>query len=448
MAPDCAPQSAGLHIPPSGRVTRLLATTVDVTFSADCDRLLVFTDSWAPGWSATIDGAPVPVLRVNNAIRAVMAPAGEHSLVWHYRPRFLGPLLALLALGLGASTLLIAAPWWLRWLPLRPSSHIDHLFGLNHVGVPSPSVDHPQLPGPPVAPAPTPSTTGRSLPIGGIALAVTAIGGATIASLALYDANIDGPSDPFRRFLVRSIIAGAWAWVTVAGHVGFASPVGPVLLAVVLLPALSLQAARHADPITSGAPVHEIASDFRSASWQSAWEVVGRGDGPASGPDGTQLRNDGSTAHAVTHTLPEPSSALWAWWQRPLGANAVAPSYVVSWTATIERSGPYYTVLKLGRLTIQVLKAGILITAPAPGGDVTGDFIEGTSPNGSPNSWQITTDPASTTLSLNSERVWTGGSAGTAQAVALGDASADAEHRGIMTITSASVTLRMAILSR
>ena len=47
----------------------------------------------------TIDGAPVPVLRVNNAIRAVMAPAGDHSLVWTYRPRFLFPLLALLALG-------------------------------------------------------------------------------------------------------------------------------------------------------------------------------------------------------------------------------------------------------------------------------------------------------------------------------------------------------------
>ena len=44
---------------PSGRVTRLLATTVDVSFTADCDRLLVFTDSWAPGWSATIDGAQI-----------------------------------------------------------------------------------------------------------------------------------------------------------------------------------------------------------------------------------------------------------------------------------------------------------------------------------------------------------------------------------------------------
>ncbi|MBU6150916.1 MAG: hypothetical protein KGR25_05660 [Chloroflexi bacterium] len=447
-APGCAPQGAGQHTAPSGRVTRLLATTVDVTFSTDCDRLLVFTDSWAPGWSATIDGTQVPVLRVNNAIRAVMAPAGEHSLVWHYRPRFLIPLLALLALGVGTSFVLIAAPWWSRWVTLRPLSRIDRFLGFDPVGVPSPSQDLMQLPVPNASMAPTPSTPGRSLPIWGIALAITAIGIGTIASLALYDANIDGPSSPFRRFIVRSIVGGAWAWIVVAGRVGFASPVGPALLAIVLLPSLALQFARHADPITRGAPVHEIASDFQSASWQSVWEVVGRGDAPTSGPNGTQLRNDGSTAHAVTHALPEPTSALWAWWQRPLGTNPVHPSYTVTWNATIARAGPYYTVARLGRLTIQALKAGILITAPAPGGDVKGDFIEGASPDGVLVSWRLTSGPVASTLSLDGRQVWSGGSAGTAQAMAIGDASADAEHRGAMAVISASVTLRIGIMSR
>ena len=433
----CGQQSA-----PSGRVTRLLATTVDVSFSADCDRLLVFTDSWAPGWSATIDGTPVPVLRVNNAIRAVMAPAGDHSLVWTYRPRFLFPLLALLALGVGTSFVLIAAPWWSQWVPLRLSSRLDRLFGFGTVGVPSPSTDHPILPGPPVAVAPIPATAGTSLPTWGIALAVTAIGVATIASLVLYDANIDGPSGPFRRFLVRSFIAGAWAWIVVAGRVGFASPVGPALVALVLLPPLALQVARHADPITRGAPVHAIASDFRTASWHGAWEVVGLGDAPASGPEGTTLRNDGATAHALTHALPLPSPTLWAWWQRPLGANAVQPSYAVTWTATIARAGPYYTVAKLGRLTIQALKAGLLVTAPVPGGDVKGDFIEGASPNGVPVSWQLTSGPVASTLSLDGNQVWSGGSVGTVTSVVLGDASPDTEHRGALSITSGSTIIR------
>ncbi|MBU6152164.1 MAG: hypothetical protein KGR25_11985, partial [Chloroflexi bacterium] len=340
----------------------------------------------------------------------------------------------------------------------RPSSRIDRLFGFGPVGVPSPSVDHPQLSVTPVdhsqlsvtpvAVAPTLSTPGRSLPSWGIALAVTAIGIATIASLAPHDANIDGPSGPFRRFLVRSFIAGTWAWIVVAGRVGFASPVGPALLAVVLLPPLALQVARHTDPITRGAPVHEITSDFRTASWHSAWEVVGRGDAPASGTEGTTLRNDGATARALTHVLPQPSPALWAWWQRPLGADVVRPTYAVTWTATIARAGPYYTVAKLGRLTIQALKAGLLITAPVPGGDVKGDFIEGASADGVPVSWQLTSGTVASTLSLDGRQVWSGGPVGTATTVVLGDASPDAEHRGALTIASASVTLRQGIGSR
>jgi hypothetical protein len=382
---------------------------------------------------------------VNNAIRAVMAPAGDHSLVWHYRPRFLIPLLALLALGVGTSFVLIAAPWWSRWVPHRPSSRLDCLFGFGPAGVPSPSVDHPRHSEPLVAVAPTPAAPGRSLPTWGIALAVTAIGIATIASLALYDANIDGPSGPFRRFLVRSFIAGAWAWIVVAGRIGFASPVGPALLAIVMLPPLALQVARHADPITRGAPVHAVASDFRTASWHGAWEFVGRGDAPASGLEGITLHNDGATAHVLTHALPQPSPTLWGWWQRPLGTNTVRPTYTVAWTATITRAGPYFTVAKLGRLTIQALKAGILITAPAPGGDVKGDFIESASPDGVPVSWQLTSGPVASTLSLDGTQVWSGGSAGTATSVVLGDASPDTEHRGTMTVTSGSGTITLHI---
>ena len=189
-------------------------------------------------------------------------------------------------------------------------------------------------------------------------------------------------------------------------------------------------------------------SDFRTASWHGAWEVVGLGDAPASGPEGTTLRNDGATAHALTHALPLPSPTLWAWWQRPLGANAVQPSYAVTWTATIARAGPYYTVVKLGRLTIQALKAGILITAPAPGGDVKGDFLEAASPDGVPVSWQLTSSPVASTLSLDGKQVWSGGSVGTVTSVVLGDASPDTEHRGALSIASASVTLRQGIGSQ
>jgi hypothetical protein len=293
-----------------------------------------------------------------------------------------------------------------------------------------------------------PPTTGRHLPTQGIALALVGVGVTVATSLALYDARIDGSSDAFQLFLLRSVIAGAWAWVVVAGRVGFASPIGPALTAFVLLPPLALQVARHVDPITRGAPVHEVTSNFRAPTWQQSWEVVGRGASPDTGPGGITLRNDGPTVRALSHAMPAPSPALWAWWQRPLGTNALAPSYTLAWTATIDRSGPYYTVLKFNRLSIQALKGGILITAPAPDGDVRGDFIENASPDGSTVVWQLATDPATSSLSLDGRHVWTGGSAGTAKAVVFGDASADAEHRGAMTVASASVALRLATATR
>jgi hypothetical protein len=49
--------------------------------------LLVLADAWFPGWEASLDGAAVPVLRADTALRAVAVPAGEHVVEWRYRPR-------------------------------------------------------------------------------------------------------------------------------------------------------------------------------------------------------------------------------------------------------------------------------------------------------------------------------------------------------------------------
>jgi hypothetical protein len=68
----------------------------------------VLTDAFYPGWQATLDGAPVPLLRANVAFRGVVVPAGEHVIEMRYRPATLrwGALLALVAAaGLGAALL-------------------------------------------------------------------------------------------------------------------------------------------------------------------------------------------------------------------------------------------------------------------------------------------------------------------------------------------------------
>lgn len=63
--------------------------------------LLVLADLWYPGWVAEADGEPVPVLRVNHAIRGVVLPRGRTALVMRYDPRSfrIGRAVSLVGLG-------------------------------------------------------------------------------------------------------------------------------------------------------------------------------------------------------------------------------------------------------------------------------------------------------------------------------------------------------------
>lgn len=47
---------------------------------------LVLADMWYPGWLARLDGKQVPLLRANYLFRAVRVEAGEHQIVFLYRP--------------------------------------------------------------------------------------------------------------------------------------------------------------------------------------------------------------------------------------------------------------------------------------------------------------------------------------------------------------------------
>ena len=49
-------------------------------------RMLVFAESFLPGWEATLDGAPTEIWRANAHYQAVWVPAGAHEIVIRYRP--------------------------------------------------------------------------------------------------------------------------------------------------------------------------------------------------------------------------------------------------------------------------------------------------------------------------------------------------------------------------
>ena len=82
---------AGGHCAGKGRAAQPIAaqTANTLTIRADsaCPGLLVVNQSWAPGWTATIDGQPAPILRTNFLARGVALPAGRHKIRFVYAPR-------------------------------------------------------------------------------------------------------------------------------------------------------------------------------------------------------------------------------------------------------------------------------------------------------------------------------------------------------------------------
>ena len=55
--------------------------------NSDNGGLAVFSEVYFPwGWSATIDGEPTELGRVNYLLRAMQIPAGEHTIVMQFRP--------------------------------------------------------------------------------------------------------------------------------------------------------------------------------------------------------------------------------------------------------------------------------------------------------------------------------------------------------------------------
>lgn len=84
---------------------------IDVTCDLDLAGLIVLGDVWDRSWVAKVDGEPVPILRVDHALRGVAVGPGPHRLEFRYRPGALYLGLTLGALGLaGLLGLLFVSP--------------------------------------------------------------------------------------------------------------------------------------------------------------------------------------------------------------------------------------------------------------------------------------------------------------------------------------------------
>ncbi len=70
----------------TARIVEDLPEKVSVQTDAAMPSYLVLSDTFDPGWSATIDGVPAPIRPAYIAFRAVYVPKGSHTVVFTYRP--------------------------------------------------------------------------------------------------------------------------------------------------------------------------------------------------------------------------------------------------------------------------------------------------------------------------------------------------------------------------
>lgn len=62
------------------------ANSASYTAESKDGGVAVFSEVFYPGWTATVDGEPAEVVRVNYVLRAVRIPSGKHTIVMTYEP--------------------------------------------------------------------------------------------------------------------------------------------------------------------------------------------------------------------------------------------------------------------------------------------------------------------------------------------------------------------------
>jgi hypothetical protein len=102
QAPSLETCAAPDHIDLLSRRINSLTVAADM----QCKGMVVVSETYYPGWEATVDGRPAPVLETYGFLRGVVVNAGRHRVEMHYRPKSVYWGAALTGIGLLAAALI------------------------------------------------------------------------------------------------------------------------------------------------------------------------------------------------------------------------------------------------------------------------------------------------------------------------------------------------------
>ncbi len=88
--------------PALATITEYQSDMVKIQTQSTAPKILVLTDTYYPGWNATVDGKPVKILQANWTQRAVVVPQGTHTITMIYAPESVrvGSILSMISIGL------------------------------------------------------------------------------------------------------------------------------------------------------------------------------------------------------------------------------------------------------------------------------------------------------------------------------------------------------------
>jgi len=102
--------------------SRPTKSSVELSVWGSSGGWLVVQDQYAAGWRATVDGVEVPLVRADQAFRALPLPRGDSTVRLTYEPPSVRLALVLLVVGLGGAALLALLPAPVRSTAAPPAS--------------------------------------------------------------------------------------------------------------------------------------------------------------------------------------------------------------------------------------------------------------------------------------------------------------------------------------